>query len=497
MTSYLKGLLTISLKLICFLALGHALFINTGCGQEKQANEKTKGNSTTSATVEVRVTGVNGSGERDITITLYPCKGEQPGNVLGISEQLETPQRVAAFIKKLSEPDPKVRACAAKQLGYIGTEAKDAVPNLIKLLRDEEDRGVGVNISEALGDIGPETKSTVPERLEMIKDQDVYIRLYGAFALGYYKPHISREKEVVKALTSAAKDKDGSVRWMAVRGLSRLGPIAKDSVPTLIEILKDQKDPLRLHAAMALGNIGPEAATAVPALLDTLYNASDYGLYISIAIALGRIGPITLPLLEKELKTKHTLLILDVLRHMGPSGTALVVEALRMPNKQVRKKAIETLQWCCPAAESAIDSLVQALKDEDKEIRQDAASALKSLGKVAQTAIPALTAALKDKDDLVQCWAAEALGAIGPTAKPAVPELLRLMKLPVQGERDMPQRCAAEGLMTMSSETKALVPAHMIKRVEEWNAIIRSTSVFDSDETKPKPKEKKKPRQIF
>lgn len=88
--------------------------------------------------------------DRDITISLNPCKDETPGDVLGVSEKGATPQSVTAFITKLRDPDPKARACAARQLGYFGAEAKDALPHIVKRMREEEHDGVSVNLSQAL-----------------------------------------------------------------------------------------------------------------------------------------------------------------------------------------------------------------------------------------------------------------------------------------------------------------------------------------------------------
>lgn len=229
--------------------------------------------------------------EREMNITLNPCKGETPGNVLGISEKGLTQQRVTAFVAKLRDPDPMARACAARQLGYLGAEARDALPHIVRRMREEEHDGVGVNLSKALWEIGPDTKSTVAEWIESLRSDDVDVRSYAAFALGYYKPHPAHRKEVVGALANALRDRDGGVRWIAVRGLMRLGPSAADAVPDLLAVLSDEKSPLRHLAAFALGNVGPQAEVAAPELLKVAYTAKDFSLYTSATIALGRIGP--------------------------------------------------------------------------------------------------------------------------------------------------------------------------------------------------------------
>lgn len=429
--------------------------------------------------------------ERETNITLNPCIGETPGDVLGVSEKGETPQRVTAFVTKLRDPNPKARACAARQLGYLGAEAKDALPHIVRRMREEEHDGVSVNLSQALWAIGPDTKSTVAEWIESLRSDDVDVRSYAAFALGYYKPHPAHQKQVVGALAKALRDEDSGVRWMAVRGLMRLGPSAADAVPDLLAVLSDEKSTLRHLAAFALGNVGPQAEVAAPELLKAAYTTRDFALYTSATLALGRIGPAVVPLLSKDLKTNKTLIVLDVLRHLAPNGAPLIVEALGMEDKAVRGKALDIVWQFGPAAAPAVPLIVKELKGGDKDMRWKAIAALRFLGPVAKDAAPALMAALGDEDDFVKCYAAEAMGVIGPAGAQAVPQLRQMMERPVKDDRDMPQRCAAAALMSMGAETRALVPPEMAQRVKKHNAWLGDISKDTDDPTKPKPKEKK------
>jgi HEAT repeat protein len=446
----------------------------------------------------------------ETVIFSYPCKGETPGNVLGVSEQWEMPARVAGFIKKLDEPVLKTRACAAKQLGYLGPDAKDAVPHLIKLVYNEKNKGVWIHVEKALWEIGPgrpfpelkESKSNLAELVELSKSPDVYVRLYATFTLGYYKP-VADQKVFVAALIAATSDQDNFVRWMALTGLGRLGPIAKDAVPVLLQSLKSENPALRERATIALGGIGPDAAEAAPALLKQMENGQDYRAYYDSVFALAHIGPTILPLLEPAMKI-DPFKVLDILEHMRPGGAPLVIEAMHSKNKEVQKKAIKIIGWFGQAAEPAVPLLIAALKDPDRDIRVAAGNSLEYLGPVARAAVPALTAALNDKDDLIQCTAATALGGIGPNARSAVPELQRLLNLPVK-DTDFLQRCAAKGLMEMSPETRALVPADLIKSIDDETTrrrlSILSFATDATDETRPKPKPKpksdKKPSEIY
>ena len=261
--------------------------------------------------------------EREINITLRPCQGQQPGNVLGVDGQATVAERVIRFTRKLRDADPMTRACAAKQLGDLGRQANNASPDLIKLLHDEENDGVRGNVADALWQTGPVEMPEVRELIELAKDPDVYVRLYASFALGYFTPQYSDQKKVVSALIAATKDQDNVVRWVAVKGLASLGSIARDAVPTLIQTLHDQRPPLRAQAITALGLMGADALEAVPALLDVLYDTNDYATQLRTAMSLARIGPEILPLLKSEINTDHSLHILEVLHYLGEPGEPL------------------------------------------------------------------------------------------------------------------------------------------------------------------------------
>jgi HEAT repeat protein len=67
-------------------------------------------------------------------------------------------------------------------LGQIGPAAKEAVPALIAVLKDE-DSELRASAATALGGIGPAAKEAVPALSVALKDKDKRVREIAASAL--------------------------------------------------------------------------------------------------------------------------------------------------------------------------------------------------------------------------------------------------------------------------------------------------------------------------
>jgi len=72
--------------------------------------------------------------------------------------------------------------------------------------------------------------------------------------------------------------------------LGRMGPEAREAVPTLLELLQDESIQNRRLAAWTLGNIGQGAVEAIPALLVALRDTSE-GVRKMAREALDKISP--------------------------------------------------------------------------------------------------------------------------------------------------------------------------------------------------------------
>jgi HEAT repeat protein len=203
-------------------------------------------------------------------------------------------------------------------LEFLGPDATDAAPAVIDGIRSGRfQRGW---VMTTLANIDP--KTAVPFLIADLKNPDPALRKYAAAYLGFSGP---LAKDALPALEAARRDPDPVVprivAWaepmirgdfkkavpLLLRGLKeakpgsyhhrfcgealeRLGPEAKDTVPTLAEALGDSNPRVRRAAAAALRCIGPDAADAIPSLRKLLRD-EDRSVRAAAALALEVIRP--------------------------------------------------------------------------------------------------------------------------------------------------------------------------------------------------------------
>ena len=90
-------------------------------------------------------------------------------------------------------------------------------------------------------------------------------------------------------LIKGVDDRAQEVRWYSADSLGRLGPAAKEAVPTLLAGVKDPANdlPFKRTAAQSFGRIGAGSEEAVPWLVEAL-RESDPPLKVAAALALWR-----------------------------------------------------------------------------------------------------------------------------------------------------------------------------------------------------------------
>jgi HEAT repeat protein len=282
-------------------------------------------------------------------------------NPVWTADRLAKMGKVAVPVLKeaIKEKDGNLRSIVAHALGQIGPDAKDAIPEIVQALNEQNEPYAISALALALGKIGP---NAVPALRELLKGNNVTIQGEAAGAL---KLMGADAKDAVPELIDVVKkrkDATDIAGLQAIDALGKIGPNAKDAVPELTEALKDKTahSPFRLRAAMALGNMGPAAKDAVPALVDALNaETAKYGpLRFHAATALGQIGP------DAE---KAVLPLLDLLndKNAGPA----------------RLLAIDALGKIGPGAKDAVRTLKEIAEGNDKSLGTAANKAIEKIQK--------------------------------------------------------------------------------------------------------------------
>jgi HEAT repeat protein len=131
------------------------------------------------------------------------------------------------LIESLKDENSDVRANTLVVLGMQGRNAKDAVGQLRRSLVLKEEGKDRALVLWSIGKIGPDAKAAVPDLIQMLKEQDENRRVPILDALaGIGKPAVS-------PLVDALKERDPWIRLGAVQALEKMGPTAKGAIGPL------------------------------------------------------------------------------------------------------------------------------------------------------------------------------------------------------------------------------------------------------------------------
>ncbi|MFN9644345.1 MAG: HEAT repeat domain-containing protein [Cyanobacteriota bacterium] len=156
----------------------------------------------------------------------------------------------------LSDSDRVVRGSAAGALGSTREKARMAVPQLIRMAKEDPYSDVRASAVEVMGKIQP-------------TNQDVWI-----------------------TLNTALQDRSWRVRRSAADALAEIGnqDLAKVAVSNLLLALDNQNYTLQTSAAKTLGLLGPSASHALPGLKNVLQHNDNFYARAQAAGAIGNIG---------------------------------------------------------------------------------------------------------------------------------------------------------------------------------------------------------------
>ena len=244
------------------------------------------------------------------------------------TDRPDTTVDIAAAVAALEADDPNVRMKAANALGFMRTEAAEAVPSLVNALADSYEP-VRRNVIYALGAIEKPAVEPLIDALDSEKEAfemepilHICDPAHGLAAIG---------APAVAALITALEDERENVRASAAYAVGEMGPVAAEAVDGLIALLTDESEEVQRHATSALGMIKVPVAKTVPALVRVLEDREDTDLAFFAAQALTRIGPDAteaVPALREALLSESAYVRGFSSEALSRIGTAEALEAL-------------------------------------------------------------------------------------------------------------------------------------------------------------------------
>ncbi len=261
------------------------------------------------------------------------------------------PKAVVPLTALLEHKYASTRQKAARALGSMGSAAKEAVPALLAALQRQKDGFMRPDIIRALGQMGPAAEAAMPVLVEMLKDPSQGQCWGAVWVLGQIGPSA---KPSVPHLVRLMKEDDRYAnfhKWDTAEAIWRIDPSHPALMPMLLAGLKSVDPGQIAEAAQLLGKMGPKAKEALPTLVAARSGERDHA-FDALTLAIARIDP------------SH------------PAGVPSLVADLEHPIEFYRRDAAGALEVIGPPAKSAAPALVQALHDPAWNVRRAAARAL-------------------------------------------------------------------------------------------------------------------------
>jgi HEAT repeat protein len=402
---------------------------------------------------------------------LARCAGLNKKWRAAISEalaQIGEPAVVPLVKEGLSDSSKRVRRCAARALGLIGSAVDVAYEGLVAAL-DDDSQGVRLRAIGALGQIGgPRAAISL---VALLDDKDDQIREAAVDALGGIgEPAIDAVGEAYRTSDSLRVRLAAVAAWVAIGGERAVAQLraaladpsspkelrvaildavqdltGADALPLLEAALADESKHVRREAVRSLRDVDvPMATEDLIALIedpdDKVRSLSVRGLRERYEELLERVG---------EGAVEHLPALLAAWRAMGKrwrdKADVIAASLVELGAPLVKPLAatlrldepgadvIELLARIGPDAEAAYDDLVAQLDNPDPDTCAAAARALGVLGDEA--AIPVLAARLSYDPEMsksarkraraLQRAAAEALGMLGRETLPVALDAAR------------------------------------------------------------------------
>ena len=290
------------------------------------------------------------------------------------------------LIRTLRSRTATDRIRAAKDLGRLGCLARESLPTLVGLLRDDEAK-VREAAAQAVGQMGPGALAALSG---MLTHSDKYVRRNAVWAMGKLGP---AALPALANLCRGLKDADPRTASGAAQALGCMGEAGADAIPALTEAMRGTNIVLCRLAAKALSQIG---VPAISALVTHLQHADPF-VRGEAALALGWLGPkakAAVPYLAQVVRGREPRSLRDTPPPSGSLSRSTVtgddstesatpvaspVADSSSPEEACRVYAAQALGRMGPAAIAAVAELKIASRTGTESLRQAAAQALRQI----------------------------------------------------------------------------------------------------------------------
>jgi HEAT repeat protein len=352
---------------------------------------------------------------KKIPKTLVFCHLALCARLLSVSQASEGEKHpVSTITKGLRSPDKDSRIKALRELLKLGENAKDALPELIDAMRDE-DADVFYLSTLTAARIGP---AAIPRLTRELGNKNARIRAGAARSLGELswgaKGPLPLDS-VVRILVKNLKDRDSFVREETARALG--GIKDEKALPFLIDTLRnDENRAVRRMACTALGWFKAKAEPAIPTLVEIVKKNPT-------------LAEQEFDLVQFGQQTLQEMAV-TALVSIGSASAIPLVDILKDKNvgRPTRLLAGFGLCYMRDTAYPAVPTLIKLLSDPDKNIQYKAIATLGNIGPKAEKAVPFLIEIAKNKSAVNRVFAAAALYGIDHDNPLTTPTLIDLLE---------------------------------------------------------------------
>lgn len=250
---------------------------------------------------------------------------------------------------KRGNPNP----AAIEALGDIGPSAREAVPDLLKILGTPfSDSFLNYYArslaAKALAKIGAEPVAVVTAlRRELNENESPEIRAAAASSLGSFRSHFALFlPDLILALR---KDDTFGVHGYILESLAELGPVAEEAIPIVLEKLREDNfgHPNTYKAARTLSRIARasrHATTVVDVLIEAL-GSRHHSYPEEVAKALVEFSEADIDALIDMSKSRPSSGVVNVLGHFGRGSEKAVSRLCELTAGSSRQPRYLAIWW--------------------------------------------------------------------------------------------------------------------------------------------------------